>query len=115
MRTTRKPSKSARSIRSDFTAAFKQCDAIICPTSPTAAFKIGEKADDPLAMYLSDIFTISANLAAIPGLSIPCGRTAAGLPIGLQLMGDNFDDTRLLSIAAAFEGATAFHLEMPKL
>jgi aspartyl-tRNA(Asn)/glutamyl-tRNA(Gln) amidotransferase subunit A len=102
-------------IRDDFNQAFKKCDAVLSPTSPTAAFKIGEKSADPLSMYLSDIFTISANLAALPGISIPCGKTKAGLPIGLQLMGNVFDDARLLSIAAAFEAATTFHLDAPTL
>ncbi|HLX61792.1 MAG TPA: Asp-tRNA(Asn)/Glu-tRNA(Gln) amidotransferase subunit GatA [Planctomycetota bacterium] len=102
-------------IRNDFTEAFKKCDAIICPTSPTPAFKIGEKSADPLSMYLSDIFTISANLAAIPGISIPCGQTSSGLPIGLQLMGEIFDEVRLLKIAAAFQAATKFHEAAPNL
>ena len=87
---------------------------LLTPTSPQVAWKFGAKSD-PLSMYLSDIFTISANLAALPGLSIPCGKTAAGLPIGLQLMGNVFDDARLLSIAAAFEAATAFHKDAPAL
>ena len=102
-------------VRADFTAAFKQVDAILSPTSPTAAFKIGEKASDPLAMYLSDIFTISANLAAIPAISIPCGFTAENLPIGLQLMGKDFDETGLLKIAAAYEAATGHHLAHPAI
>ena len=100
-------------VRGDFTKAFEKADAILCPTSPTAAFKFGEKTDDPLAMYLSDIFTISANLAAIPGLSIPCGFTPAGLPIGLQLMGKPFDEAGLLKIAAAYQGKTEHHTRMP--
>ncbi|MEI6235609.1 MAG: Asp-tRNA(Asn)/Glu-tRNA(Gln) amidotransferase subunit GatA [Planctomycetota bacterium] len=101
-------------IRNDFVEAFKKCDAIISPTSPTPAFKIGEKAADPLSMYLSDIFTISANLAAVPGISIPCGQTN-GLPIGMQLMGEIFDEVRLLKIAAAFQAATNFHEAAPTL
>lgn len=100
-------------IRQDFDNAFKVCDAILSPTSPTAAFKIGEKSADPLSMYLSDIFTISANLAAVPGLSIPCGKTSAGLPIGLQLMGKHFDEVRLLEIAAAYEGAAGVWKDAP--
>src|ERR1043165_7017444 len=102
-------------IRGDFSEAFKKCDAVLCPTSPTPAFKIGEKSADPLSMYLSDIFTISANLAAIPGISIPCGLTASGLPIGLQLMGEVFDELRLLKIAAAYQAATKFHEAAPAL
>ena len=102
-------------IRNDFVEAFKKCDAIVSPTSPTPAFKIGEKSADPLSMYLSDIFTISANLAAVPGISIPCGQTAAGLPIGMQLMGEIFDEVRLLKIAAAFQAATKFHEAAPVL
>lgn len=102
-------------IRNDFVEAFKKCDAIISPTSPTAAFKIGEKSADPLSMYLSDIFTISANLAAVPGISIPCGLTPEGLPIGMQLMGEIFDEVRLLKIAAAFQAATRFHEAAPTL
>ena len=100
-------------VRADFTAAFKRVDAIVCPTSPSAAFKIGEKSSDPLAMYLSDIFTISANLAAIPAVSLPCGFTSGGLPIGMQLMGKDFDELGLLRIAAAYEGCTAHHLASP--
>ena len=100
-------------IRADFTAAFKQADVILCPTAPTPAFKIGEKASDPLAMYLSDIFTISANLATIPGISIPCGFTQTGLPIGMQLMGKEFDELGLLRIAAAYQACTEHHLAQP--
>jgi len=101
-------------VRSDFTEAYKKCDVIACPTSPTAAFKIGEKSADPLSMYLSDIFTISANLAAIPGISIPCGFTAGGLPIGLQLMGKDFDELGLLRIASAYQAQTKHHLASPQ-
>jgi aspartyl-tRNA(Asn)/glutamyl-tRNA(Gln) amidotransferase subunit A len=102
-------------VRQDFTEAYKKVDAIICPTSPTAAFKIGEKSSDPLSMYLSDIFTISANLAAVPGISIPCGFTGGGLPIGLQLMGKDFDEAGLLKIAMAYQAQTQHHLAQPKL
>jgi aspartyl-tRNA(Asn)/glutamyl-tRNA(Gln) amidotransferase subunit A len=100
-------------VREDFVKAFETVDAILCPTSPTPAFKIGERAADPLAMYLSDIFTITANLAAIPGISIPCGLTAAGLPIGLQLMGKDFDEAGLLRLAAAYQARTKHHLAQP--
>jgi aspartyl-tRNA(Asn)/glutamyl-tRNA(Gln) amidotransferase subunit A len=102
-------------IRNDFAEAFKKCDAILSPTSPSAAFKMGEKSADPLAMYLSDIFTISANLATVPGISIPCGFTSNKLPIGLQLQGKEFDDVGLLRIAAAFQAKTKHHLAVPAL
>jgi aspartyl-tRNA(Asn)/glutamyl-tRNA(Gln) amidotransferase subunit A len=102
-------------IRRDFAQAFERVDAIVCPTSPSAAFKIGERADDPLAMYLSDIFTITANLAAIPALSLPCGFTTTGLPIGLQLMGKDFDEASLLKLAAAYQSRTDWHLASPKV
>jgi aspartyl-tRNA(Asn)/glutamyl-tRNA(Gln) amidotransferase subunit A len=102
-------------IRNDFTEAYKQCDAILCPTSPSPAFKIGEKAADPLAMYLSDIFTISANLATVPGISIPCGFTSGKLPVGMQLMAREFDEVGLLRIAAAYQARTKHHLAAPEL
>ncbi len=89
----------------DFEDAFKKVDAIVTPTSPTAAFKLGEKANDPLAMYLADIYTVTADLAGIPGISIPCGRTREGLPIGLQLLGRHFEEATILRIAHAFEMA----------
>jgi aspartyl-tRNA(Asn)/glutamyl-tRNA(Gln) amidotransferase subunit A len=99
-------------IRNDFLKAFEQVDAIVTPTSPTAAFKIGEKSDDPLQMYLSDIFTISCNLAGICGVSIPCGFTKSPkLPIGLQLLGKPFGEETLLKIAHAYEQNTAWHHE----
>ncbi|MCX7805637.1 MAG: Asp-tRNA(Asn)/Glu-tRNA(Gln) amidotransferase subunit GatA, partial [Planctomycetota bacterium] len=85
-------------IRRDFLRAFESVDVIVCPTSPTPPFRLGEKISDPLAMYLSDIFTISCNLAAIPGLSIPCGRTAMGLPIGMQLLGRDWEEGCLLRV-----------------
>ena len=90
-------------IRNDFEKVFGKCDCIIAPTSPTAAFRIGEKIDNPLQMYLSDIFTIPANLAGIPAMSIPCGLTKDGLPIGLQIMGKAFDETTILQVAYAYE------------
>jgi len=102
-------------IRQDFLEAFKRCDVILTPTSPTAAFRFGEKTADPLTMYLSDIFTISANLAGIPGISIPCGFTRAGLPIGLQLLGQPFDEARLLRAAYAYEQATPWRKRKPSL
>jgi aspartyl-tRNA(Asn)/glutamyl-tRNA(Gln) amidotransferase subunit A len=102
-------------IKRDFDQAFERCDAIVSPTTPTPAFKIGEKTDDPLAMYLSDIFTISANLAAVPGLVVPCGFTNGGLPVGLQLMGKPFDESGLLKIAAAYQAKTDHHAKHPRL
>src|SRR5881227_341797 len=92
-------------IERDFRNAFAQCDVIATPTAPTPAFKLGEKADDPLAMYLSDIFTITANLAGVPGISLPCGLSSAGLPIGVQLIGRHFDEARLLCAAHNLEKA----------
>ncbi len=102
-------------ITEDFKKAFQTCDVIACPVAPTAAFKIGEKADDPLTMYLSDIFTLSANLAGIPGMSVPCGFSSEGLPIGLQLLGNHFNEEMLLKVAYGFEGATKHHHRKPKL
>ncbi len=107
--------KVRRLILDEFTAAFTKCDVIMGPTSPTAAFKIGEKADNPLAMYLSDIYTISCNLAGIAGMSLPCGFTAAKLPIGLQLLSPPFDEERMLRIARMYEAKTAWHTARPTL
>jgi len=90
-------------IKGDFESAFERCDVIITPVSPTPAFGIGEKIDDPLLMYLSDIYTISANLAGIPGISVPCGRSSDGLPIGLQILGKPFDEPTILRVAGAVE------------
>ncbi|MGC2697810.1 MAG: Asp-tRNA(Asn)/Glu-tRNA(Gln) amidotransferase subunit GatA [Candidatus Angelobacter sp.] len=88
----------------DFQEAFQKVDAIVTPTAPTAAFKIGEKSDDPLSMYLADIYTVTADLAGIPGISVPCGKTQSGLPIGLQVLGQHFDESTVLRIASAVEG-----------
>jgi aspartyl-tRNA(Asn)/glutamyl-tRNA(Gln) amidotransferase subunit A len=107
--------KVRRLIKDDFDRAFAGCDVIAGPTSPTAAFPVGEKSDDPLAMYLSDIYTISANLAGITGLSVPCGFTKAGLPIGLQLLAPPFEEEKLLRVARMHERATDWHLRRPKL
>ncbi len=96
-------------IRRDFDNALKQCDCLLCPTAPEPAFKMGEKTDDPLKMYLSDIYTIGVNLAGIPAISIPCGFTQAGLPIGLQMMAGAFEEARLLRIARMFEKATDYN------
>ena len=95
-------------IMQDFKDAFDQCDVILAPVAPTAAFKIGEKVDDPLKMYLSDIFTLSVNLAGIPGISVPCGFSPEGLPIGLQILGNHFDEEKILKVAYNFEQATDF-------
>jgi len=89
----------------DFEEAFRRADAIVTPTSPTAAFKLGEKVDDPLAMYLADIYTVTANLAGIPGISVPCGETKEKLPIGLQILGRHFDESTVLRVAYAYEQA----------
>ena len=102
-------------IRNDFLNAFEKVDAIVTPTTPTAAFKIGEKSDDPLQMYLSDIFTISCNLAGICGISIPCGFTHSKLPIGLQLLGKPFGEETILKIAHAYEQNTDWHKQKPTL
>jgi aspartyl-tRNA(Asn)/glutamyl-tRNA(Gln) amidotransferase subunit A len=89
----------------DFEQAFKKVDAIVTPTSPTAAFKLGEKANDPLSMYLADIFTVTADLVGIPGISVPCGKTKESLPIGLQILGKDFDEATILRVAHAYEQA----------
>jgi aspartyl-tRNA(Asn)/glutamyl-tRNA(Gln) amidotransferase subunit A len=95
-------------VKQDYVNAFQQCDAILTPTSPTVAFKIGERTSDPLAMYLSDIYTVSANLAGVPGISIPCGLSSGGLPIGTQLIGNFWNEALLLNLASVYE--TAFPL-----
>ena len=111
----KKASQIRTLIKQDFAQAFEACDVILSPVTPTPAFKIGENIDDPLTMYLSDIFTLSANLSGIPGLSVPCGFSADGLPVGLQLMGNYFDETAILNAAYAFEQATEFHKKRPDL
>jgi aspartyl-tRNA(Asn)/glutamyl-tRNA(Gln) amidotransferase subunit A len=104
-------------IKRDFDQAFEKCDVILCPTSPTPAFKAGEKTGDPLQMYLCDVFTVTCNIAAIAGLSLPCGFTAGPqpLPIGLQLLGPHFGEQKLLRIARMYEKATDWHTRRPKL
>jgi aspartyl-tRNA(Asn)/glutamyl-tRNA(Gln) amidotransferase subunit A len=102
-------------IKNDFVEAFKQCDVILSPTTPTPAFKFGEKTQNPLEMYLADIYNCAANLAGIPAISIPCGFTESGLPIGLQLMAPHFEEARLLQIARMFADATNFHLRRPPI
>lgn len=106
--------KVRRLVKKDYDDAFEQCDVVMGPTTPTAAFRVGEKSDDPLAMYLSDVYTVSCNLAGIPGLSIPCGFTKAGLPIGLQLLGPPFAEEKLLRIARMYEAATDWHTKRPR-
>ena len=102
-----------RLIAQDFVEAFKQCDIIMGPTAPSTAFKAGEKADDPIAMYLQDVYTIATNLAGLPGMSIPAGF-CNGLPVGLQLMGNYFDEARMLDVAHAYQQVTDWHQAMPK-
>jgi aspartyl-tRNA(Asn)/glutamyl-tRNA(Gln) amidotransferase subunit A len=102
-------------VKKDFDEAFKKCDAILTPTAPTTAFKLGEKLEDPLQMYLSDIFTISVNLAGVPALALPCGFDAQGLPIGMQVIGKHFDEETLLRVGYAYEQATDWHRRKPAL
>jgi aspartyl-tRNA(Asn)/glutamyl-tRNA(Gln) amidotransferase subunit A len=109
----RKASQVRTLMKKDFEDAFREVDVIVAPTAPTPAFRIGEKAEDPLQMYLSDIFTIPVNLAGIPGISIPCGFSHENLPIGLQIMGKHFDEGTLLRVAYTFEQNTDFHLKKP--
>ena len=111
----KKASKVRTLIKCDFDEAFKLCDVIVTPASPTPAFKIGEKTDDPLQMYLSDIFTISANLAGIPGISVPCGFTRSGLPIGVQFLSGPFEEGKLLQVAAACEKNAKIERRRPNL
>jgi aspartyl-tRNA(Asn)/glutamyl-tRNA(Gln) amidotransferase subunit A len=102
-------------IRRDFDQALEKCDVLVAPTSPTTAFKIGEKVDDPLQMYLADVFTLALSLAGLCGLSVPCGFDRAGLPIGLQIMGGAFDEATALRVAHAYEQATEWHTRRPNL
>ena len=102
-------------IRRDFEKVFAQCDAILGPVTPTAAFRVGEKSADPVQMYLGDIFTVNVNLAGICGLSVPCGFTAGGLPAGLHVVGPAFEEARILKIGAAYQHATAWHQKRPKI
>jgi aspartyl-tRNA(Asn)/glutamyl-tRNA(Gln) amidotransferase subunit A len=107
-----------RLIADDFTQAFKKCDIIMGPTAPSTAFKAGEKADDPVAMYLQDVYTIATNLAGLPGMSIPAGFAPSAdgklLPVGLQLMGNYFDEARMLDVAHAYQQVTDWHVRMPE-
>jgi len=111
----KKASQVRALIKQDFDRALKKCDIIMTPTTPTPAFKIGEKTDNPLQMYLSDIFTISTNLAGIPGISVPCGYTAAGLPIGVQFLAGHFEEGKLIQIASVYEANAKIEKRRPRL
>ena len=111
----RKASQVRTLIQEDFRKAFSQCDVLLMPTAPTPAFKLGEKVDDPLQMYLSDIFTIPCNLAGLPGLSLPCGFSRQGLPIGLQILGNHFQEEKICRVAYTYEQNTEFHRRKPIL
>jgi aspartyl-tRNA(Asn)/glutamyl-tRNA(Gln) amidotransferase subunit A len=100
-------------IREDYAAALSAVDVIAMPTSPTPAFKLGERTDDPVQMYLSDVFTVGANLAGLPAVTVPCGLTAGRLPIGLQLTGRPMDDATVLRVADLYERATPWSKERP--
>jgi aspartyl-tRNA(Asn)/glutamyl-tRNA(Gln) amidotransferase subunit A len=111
----KKASQMRTLIMQDFTQAFEACDVLLAPVAPTPAFELGEKLEDPLAMYLSDIFTLPPSLAGIAGMSVPCGFSREGLPIGLQILGKHFDEEKLIRVAYNFEQATDFHIKKPKL
>jgi aspartyl-tRNA(Asn)/glutamyl-tRNA(Gln) amidotransferase subunit A len=102
-------------LRQDYERAFETVDLVATPTTPTPAFKLGEKTSDPVQMYLNDIFTVSANLTGLPALSVPCGFSGTKLPLGLQLTGRMFDETTLLRAGDAFQRDTNFHTESPQL
>ena len=102
-------------IRQDFDRAFEKCDVIITPTTPTAAFEFGAKTDDPLEMYMNDIFTSTVNLAGVPGISIPCGLTQSGLPAGLQIIGKPFAEGDLMRVAYAYEQNRGFEMGDPPI
>jgi aspartyl-tRNA(Asn)/glutamyl-tRNA(Gln) amidotransferase subunit A len=108
-----KAQKLRRLISDDFNSAFGKCDVILGPTTPTAAFAIGDKNDDPVEMYLNDLFTIPANLAGLPAISIPAGFTSDDMPVGLHLVAPYLDESRLLNIAHQFQIATDWHKRMP--
>ena len=109
--------KVRRLIKQDFDAAFERCDVVLSPTAPTPPFRIGEKSGDPLSMYLTDVFTVTCNIAGLPGVSIPCGFTSGAkpLPIGLQLLGPAFGEETLLRAARMYEAATDWHTRRPPL
>ena len=110
-----KAQKARTLVRQDFESTLRQCDAIVAPTTPTTAFEIEEMTEDPLRMYLSDIFTVPANLAGLPALSLPCGFDRAGLPIGMQIIGRPFDEATVLRLGHAFEQATDWHRRKPEI
>jgi aspartyl-tRNA(Asn)/glutamyl-tRNA(Gln) amidotransferase subunit A len=111
--------EKAQKVRSlvgrDFARAFERVDAVLLPTSPEPAFPLGAKSEDPLSMYLADVFTITANLAGTPAVSFPAGFDPAGLPIGVQLVGRHFDEATILRLAHAFQGATDYHEKRPSI
>ena len=109
-----KAQKIRRLIANDFTEAFKVCDVIAGPASPSVAFKFGEKSADPVQMYLSDIYTISTNLAGLPGMSHPCGFGKDNMPVGLQLIGPWFGEAKMLNAAHQYQQATDWHLRQPQ-
>jgi aspartyl-tRNA(Asn)/glutamyl-tRNA(Gln) amidotransferase subunit A len=102
-------------ISGDFREVFETCDCLVGPTSPTVAFEAGEKTRDPLEMYLSDVYTVPPNLAGIPGISVPCGFDEEGMPVGLQIMAEQYDEATLLRVAYTFEQATDFHKRRPEI
>jgi aspartyl-tRNA(Asn)/glutamyl-tRNA(Gln) amidotransferase subunit A len=103
-----KAQKVRRKIADDFAAAFERCDAILTPTAPSAAFRAGDKMDDPVAMYLNDVFTVPTSLAGLPGISVPAGLSGEGLPLGLQVVGQPWDEATVFRVAKALEEAAAF-------
>ena len=110
-----KAAKIRSLITNDFKEAFNKCDAIFCPTAPSPAFKLGEKMDDPIQMYLTDVFTIPVNMAGLPGISIPGGFSQSGLPIGIQLIAPHFEEARLIQLSSSFQRDTDFHLKKASL
>ncbi len=110
-----KAAKVRTLITEDFRSAFQECDAILCPVAPTPPFKIGEKIDDPIQMYLTDVFTIPVNMAGLPGLSLPGGFSSDGLPIGIQLIAPHFEESRLVQLGAAYQRETDHHLSRPSI
>jgi aspartyl-tRNA(Asn)/glutamyl-tRNA(Gln) amidotransferase subunit A len=109
-----KAQKLRRLIAQDFTSAFAQCDMIMGPTAPTTAFNLGEKSDDPVSMYLSDIYTIAVNLAGLPGMSVPAGFGANGRPVGLQIIDNYFSEAKMLNVAHQYQKATDWHTRAPQ-
>jgi aspartyl-tRNA(Asn)/glutamyl-tRNA(Gln) amidotransferase subunit A len=102
-------------IKQEFENIFKNYDLIIMPTSPETAFKLGEKTDDPLAMYLADIYTVTLNMAGVPGITIPCGFDGKNLPIGMQIVAPQFGEEKMIQLAQAYEQATEWHKQKPKI